>query len=104
VRESDNFLPLSDGRAKTVDIFSSARNDASMSTVRAVFTGAEPLAHYCEMAKKWYSPQLQAPVVRELYRLAKRSRIPMTKLTNDLLRAALRRGRSREITGRPRSS
>jgi hypothetical protein len=81
-----------------------ARNNVLMPTGVAVFTRAERLAHYGEMAKKFYSPQLQAPVVRGLYRLAKRRGIPMTKLTNNLLRAALRRGRSGRTTGRARSS
>lgn len=39
-----------------------------------------------------YQPEMTDEVIRLLYREAKRRKIPMTKLINEILRAALEQG------------
>jgi hypothetical protein len=41
------------------------------------------------MSKKLYSPRLSDDVVRSLYQLGKRRRMPMTRLADELLRQGL---------------
>ncbi len=51
--------------------------------------------------KKWYSPQLERYVVHLLYLEAKSRRVPMTRLANEFIVAALRGGK---IARRPEGS
>lgn len=41
------------------------------------------------MSRNLYSPKLSDDVVRALYRVGKRRRMPMTRLADDLLRQSL---------------
>jgi hypothetical protein len=54
------------------------------------------------MKKKWYSPQLERPLVGALYREAKARRIPMTTLANGLLWKALSQETRRVTPGKTR--